>query len=134
MLNITNLFVYNSPLEQFMVFNIFNLFTIEGVKFTNLAMNFLFVCFFIFLFFYNYNKKIYGNNNKNIIINSLYTFIKGIFKENVNLSVPYFFSYIYFIFLIIFFSNLLGLVPFSFTITSSIIFTFFFFSKCFYSY
>ena len=126
MLNITNLFVYNSPLEQFMVFNIFNLFTIEGVKFTNLAMNFLFVCFFIFLFFYNYNKKIYGNNNKNIIINSLYTFIKGIFKENVNLSVPYFFSYIYFIFLIIFFSNLLGLVPFSFTITSSIIFTFFF--------
>ena len=80
MLNITNLFVYNSPLEQFMVFNIFNLFTIEGVKFTNLALNFLFVCFFIFIFFYNYNKKIYGNNNKNIIINSLYTFIKGIFK------------------------------------------------------
>jgi ATP synthase subunit 6 len=126
MLNINNLFVYNSPLEQFIVFNFFNLFKIEGVKLTNLAMNFFFVVIFIVILFYSYNYKIYESNNKNFITTSLYNFIKGIFKENVNLNVPYFFSYIFFVFLIIFSSNLLGLVPFSFTITSSIIFTFFF--------
>lgn len=127
MIKLTNISsIYTSPLEQFIVFNVIDWFSIEGVKFTNLAVNFLFVIIFIFILFYNSSNKIYASQNKKIILNDIYNFIKGIFKENINTNKPYIFPYIFFVFLIILFSNLLGLVPFSFTITSSIIFTFFF--------
>lgn len=122
----TILFLYNSPLEQFIVFNIFNYFSIVGIKITNLALNFLFVTFCIFLLIYNNCHKIYVFNNKYILVSNIYNFLKEIFKENVNIKKPYLFPYVFFIFLIILISNLLGLVPFSFTVTSSIIFTFFF--------
>ena len=114
-----------SPLEQFTVFNFFNFFSIQNIKLTNLAVNFLFVIFIIFFLMYSFDYKIYGNDRKFTLFNSMYKFIQNIFKENVSTKVPYFFPYIFFIFLVILFSNLVGLIPFSYTITSSILFTFF---------
>jgi ATP synthase subunit 6 len=121
-----SLYLYNSPLEQFTVFYIFNNLAGINIQLTNLAINFILITICIIFFVYNYNNKIYLINNKNIISNFIYNFLKDIFKENVNVNKPYIFPYIYMIFLIILFSNLSGLIPFSFTVTSSIIFTFFF--------
>jgi len=125
MMNLKNIIIYNSPLEQFTVFNFFNFFTIYNIKFTNLALNFIFVIAIITLLMYSSSNKIYTSNIKDKLFSKIYKFIQNIFKENVSVSTPYFFPYILFIFLIILFSNLVGLIPFSYTITSSIIFTFF---------
>ena len=54
-----------------------------------------------------------------------YNLLKNIFKENVNIKQPFVFNYIFFIFFIIFLSNNWGLIPFSYTVTSSIIVAFF---------
>src|ERR1700739_703787 len=102
---------YFSPLEQFIVFNIFNCFSIKGIKLTNLAICFFFVIFAIFCLFCNHKYKVYANNNKNIILVKIYHFLKEIYKENVTISKPYFFAYIFFVFMILICSNVLGLVP-----------------------
>ena len=125
MTNLKDISLYSSPLEQFTVFNFFNFFNIYNIKFTNLAANFVFVILLIFVFMYNSSNKIYPNTNKNFLFDMVYKFIQNIFKENVSVNTPYFFPYILFIFLVILFSNLVGLIPFSYTITSSVIFTFF---------
>jgi F-type H+-transporting ATPase subunit a len=90
-----------------------------------LVFTFLFILIFAALFFYNYQLKLYGTTNKIFIAGLFYNLLKNIFKENVNIKQPFVFNYIFFIFFIIFLSNNWGLIPFSYTVTSSIIVAFF---------
>jgi ATP synthase subunit 6 len=84
---------------------------------------YLIICFF-FIFFIFYiillNTKIIGNNFQ-FLIENIYLFILDILKQQAGFkAIKYFPLYLYlFIFLLI--SNLLGLLPFSFTTTSHII-------------
>lgn len=114
-----------SPLEQFITFNLFGCFPLHGVKLTNLALNFIIVISFLLVLFFDYKYKVYITSNKSKILSIFYYFNKNLFKENVNIKAPFFFTFTFFIFLILVSCNLLGLVPFSFTITSSFLITFF---------
>ncbi len=64
-------------------------------------------------------------NNYSIFILGLLTLVKTFVKENLNIKIQIFFLNIFYLFMFIFFANLLGLIPFSFTVTSSFVVTFF---------
>jgi ATP synthase subunit 6 len=116
--------VQQDPLEQFEVFNIFCRF------FGNLEV-FLYLVFFSVLFFlfsgyfgyYGYRQK-----KANIVFfrNILFNFILALIKENLRLKTVLFFPIVFYTFLFILFANLIGMVPYSFTVTSSAAVTFFF--------
>jgi ATP synthase subunit 6 len=55
-----------------------------------------------------------------------FSFIANLIKENLNVKVILFFPIIYLTFLFILLANLIGMIPYSFTITSSAGVTFFF--------
>ncbi|MDX1737658.1 MAG: F0F1 ATP synthase subunit A [Alphaproteobacteria bacterium] len=55
---------------------------------------------------------------------SVYEFISGMIKDNIGDEGRKFFPFIFTLFVFIFFGNLLGLIPYSFTFTSHIIVTF----------
>jgi len=55
---------------------------------------------------------------------SVYEFISGMIKENVGDEGRKYFPFIFTLFVFVFFGNLLGLIPYSFTFTSHIIVTF----------
>ena len=113
-----------SPLEQFAIFNIFKFeYIIENIL-TNLTLNFLIIYFFLFILFINLNFFFLKIINKDLIIDKIITFLKNLFMENVGVKKPYFFSIIVYVFSVILLSNTLGLIPFCFTSTSSIIVTF----------
>lgn len=55
----------------------------------------------------------------------IYNLIKSIMKSNTSLRRSQYFSVLLFLFLFIFVSNMVGLIPYSFTLTSSFVVTFF---------
>jgi ATP synthase subunit 6 len=55
-----------------------------------------------------------------------FKFIAGLIKENLNVKVVFFFPIIYLTFLFLLLANLVGMIPYSFTVTSSAAVTFFF--------
>jgi len=63
-------------------------------------------------------------NNWQIILETLYEVIAQLLFDNISTKGEIYFPFIITIFLFIMFSNLIGLVPYSFTITSHIIITF----------
>merc|ERR1711862_779014 len=92
-----------TPLEQFQVLSFFsfNLF-------------FAFVCLFS-----SYDGTFYiVPNNWQIILETLYEVIAQLLFDNISTKGEIYFPFIITIFLFIMFSNLIGLVPYSFTITS----------------
>ena len=55
----------------------------------------------------------------------IYDLVKSIVKSNTSLKRNQYFSILFFLFIFILVSNLVGLVPYSFTSTSSFVITFF---------
>jgi len=91
---------------------------------------FLFISFS--LFFINLRSQatknilIKGYNNQ-ILFNSMLSFVKKIIDQNIISQVKFlqiYTPYIFFIFFLVLSSNLIGMVPYSFTVTSSLIVTF----------
>jgi F-type H+-transporting ATPase subunit a len=90
---------------------------------TNLTIFF----FFILLFIY-FNLKVKDTfifYNKNIDIFLLFDAIKGMVKDNLHIKKNYVFFYVCALFLIILICNCVGMIPYTFTVTSSLIVTFF---------
>lgn len=111
------------PLEQFEVFNY------KCIFFTNLHYYALLVCFLIFFFLaFNYGYPGYNSEKPNLVLlrDKTFSFIANLIKENLNVKVILFFPIIYLTFLFILLANLIGMIPYSFTITSSAGVTFFF--------
>jgi F-type H+-transporting ATPase subunit a len=82
---------------------------------------------FILLFLYS-NFKVNDTfilYNKNISIFILLGATRGILKDNLHVTKNYAFFYICALFLIILVCNCLGMIPYTFTVTSSLIVTFF---------
>lgn len=116
-----NFISYNNlafdPLEQF------DIVKIQFPAITNLV---IFV--FVILFFLCINLKVndtYLLDNKNIIIMESFNAVKGIMQDNLHIKKKFIFFYVCFIFLFIFLCNIVGMIPYSFTVTSSLIVTFF---------
>jgi F-type H+-transporting ATPase subunit a len=123
-----------SPLEQF---EIVSLFSINLFKFDFSATNLLLINIFtLFLFsnmvfFFSSNDVssksfsfFFIPNNWQILIEKLYEIVLKLLFDNINLEGEKYFPFISVIFTFILFSNLIGLIPYSFTTTSHIIVTF----------
>ena len=83
--------------------------------------NFILVIFLLFsvkeIFFYNKLQK---------IVISLFNFVTGIVKESISIKKYSFVLLFYVVFLFVFLSNILGMIPYSMTITSHLILTLYF--------
>jgi len=112
-----------SPLEQFQVYKLIN-FGIGDydLSLTNSSLNLLLVLFFIYIVIYNFKFSLIGNNWQ-VLLEFIYNFVISIINEQVGkkgiIYLPLFLS----LFLFLLFSNLLGMIPYTLTITSQPIIT-----------
>jgi F-type H+-transporting ATPase subunit a len=124
----------NSPLEQFELISLLPItFLIFDFSITNLLIiNMIVLIFFIFVvYFLCLNTSDLNNKSFNVVPNSWQVFVETLYDvvsqllfDNINLEGEKYFPYISMIFLYILFSNLIGLIPYSFTATSHIVITF----------
>jgi ATP synthase subunit 6 len=122
-----------SPLEQFefgalnFIFLSFDNLKFLDFSFTNLSYS-IFIVLGVFFFFNNLvflsnDNKILSNPMK-FIFEKIYLFIFNTLKDNLKWNDILYFSLISCIFLFIFFSNVIGVFPYTYTITGHIIVTF----------
>jgi len=106
------------PLEQFDVFSI-----IEYLQFTNLALilllNLALLAFLLVTFRAN------GRTTYDFILRSLYQLVRSMARENIYLRKQQYFAILFYLFAVLLLANLVGLIPYSFTVTSSFVVTFF---------
>ena len=69
-----------------------------------------------------YSVKKYSNDIVNLIINKIFFFIQNLIKENLQTRFYMFFSIYFFSFIVMLLFNLIGLLPYSITATSSFVF------------
>jgi len=117
MLNILN------PLEQFDVIIINNLY--KNFAVTNFGLMMLFNFILVLFLFYSF-KNVFNLNSIEFVIKFLFVFIKDVLKDNMSIKKYSFIFLFYFVFLFILVSNLIGMTPYSITITSHLIFTLFY--------
>lgn len=123
-----------TPLEQFQIISLFPI-TFLNLDFslTNLLLiNLLTLIFFISIIYFLSSEVNYLGttsfylvpNNWQILIETIYDVVSQLLFDNINLEGEKYFPYISMIFIFILFSNLIGLIPYSFTVTSHIVVTF----------
>ena len=118
-----------TPLEQFQVLSFFslNLFYLD-FSVTNIilvtVLILIFFCLFVWLLS-SYDQTFYViPNNWQVLLEIIFDMISQLLFDNLNKKGEIYFPFILTIFLFIMLSNLVGLIPYSFTITSHIIITF----------
>merc|ERR1712113_700857 len=121
------MFFLYTPLEQFQILSFFSInlfcldFSFTNMLYINIILIFLF--YFIFICCSSYDHSFYVvPNNWQFFLEMMYETIVQLLFDNINKKGEKYFPFIVVIFLL--FSNLIGLVPYSFTITSHIIVTF----------
>lgn len=117
----------HSPLDQFKIEQIGSTVTLFGqnVSFNNSAM-FMFIAVFasIAIFLVGIRKKAIVPGRFQSIIEIAYLFGVNLVKENVGNEGKRYFPFIFTLFIFILACNLLGMFPYTFTVTSHIIVTF----------
>jgi len=121
--------MFFSPLEQFQILPIFS-FCLGNFDFS--ITNGSLICFLgLGSFFLMLNSLASSSGSFNIIpnrfqfiIESIYIVVFGLLNDNVGAVGKSFFPYVFTLFTFILVSNIIGLVPYSFTITSHLIVTF----------
>jgi ATP synthase subunit 6 len=118
-------FIYNSPFEQFKVFDLVK------VNYNFVLSNSLLQLTFVFFFFSIISYFVLSGSRKQyeiplyyIIFKELYFFIYNTMFTYLGRKTGSFFPFIFYIFLFIFICNAIGLVPYSFTVTSHFAITF----------
>jgi ATP synthase subunit 6 len=115
-----------TPLEQFEIINIIPL-SIFGlnISITNstLLVFVIFSLMYTLLFFVKQKDNIVPNRWQ-LIIEKVFVFAKSLISENMGTKYFKYFVYIYVLFFFLLLANLLGMIPYSFTVTSHLIFTF----------
>jgi len=123
-----------TPLEQFQIISLFSLklFCLDFSITNMLLVNFIVLILFSFIISsISSNTNYVGEvsfflipNNWQVLIEMLYETISQLLFDNLNDEGEKYFPFISVLFTFILFSNLIGLVPYSFTITSHLIVTF----------
>lgn len=124
-----------TPLEQFEIISIFNLefFSLFSFPFTNLLLSglialTLFNTIFFFLGYYDLkSNKLHLNliaNVWQVLFENIYNIILNLLNDNLNKEGEKYFPFILLVFTFILYSNLVGLLPYNFTVTSHLIVTF----------
>lgn len=115
-----------TPLEQFEIINIIPL-SIFGlnISITNstLLVFVIFSLMYTLLFFVKQKDNIVPNRWQ-LIVEKIFVFAKSLISENMGTKYFKYFVYIYVLFFFLLLANLLGMIPYSFTVTSHLIFTF----------
>ena len=122
--------IFTSPLEQFQVLPIFsiNLGFID-ISVTNEVIILLLIAFFSLVLFFslvktNDNTYFIVPNRWQSVIEIVYKMILSLVTENIkNKNSQYFFPLIFSVFFLLVSVNLIGLIPYSFTLTSHLIVT-----------
>lgn len=114
-----------SPLEQFEIVPLLSFFFGSKFAFTNSSL-FLFISIFVIIVFYRVTlfKSTIVPNRWQSISEMIYEFVQGMLYEALGEKGSRFLPFIFTTFTFIFFCNVLGMIPYTFTVTSHIIFTF----------
>lgn len=109
------------PLEQFEIMTLHCLFS-------TVYQNAAWVVYSLIFFFLVFNGRRGIRTKPNLVLfrDKTFTLVAGLIKENLNHSVVLFFPVIYLTFLFILFANVIGMLPYSYTVTSSAAATLFF--------
>jgi ATP synthase subunit 6 len=118
--------MYFSPLEQFSIIKIIPIFLGSfDFSFTNSSLLAILSCTLAFVI-YNFacaNSKLVPNAWQSVV-EFMYEFIYfNVLAENVKKDGPLYFPMLFSIFSFLFFCNILGMIPYSFTVTSHIVVT-----------
>lgn len=120
--------VFFSPLEQFQILPLVK-FNVGLFDFSINNGTLIFAFGLLFLYFTlatllssDHNSKIVPNRIQ-IIFETIYKMTYSLLEDNVGKSAQAFFPYIFTLFMFILTANIIGLVPYSFTITSHLIIT-----------
>lgn len=116
-----------NPLEQFRILVLQKLFfgNLDISITNNTIILTVILIAFTFLFYVNYSNNTYIPNKWQYFTENVYLFVLQLFKQQINNIVALkYFPLVLFIFSFILISNLIGLLPYGFTITGHIIFTF----------
>nr|AYR06579.1 ATP synthase F0 subunit 6 [Lithothamnion sp.] len=115
-----------SPLEQFEIVTLIP-FTLLGlnISLTNSSLFLIFSSFLAILWlFLSFFKMNLVPNNWQVVQESFYLLTANIIKDNLGFKGEIYFPFIFSLHLLLLFCNLIGMIPYSFTVTSHIIFTF----------
>lgn len=118
--------MFFSPLEQFdFIFfgNILNL--VFNIDVVNYGFYYIVILMFMCFFFYFLNLNILGFNLFSKFFESIYFFVLEMLIQQAGIEAVKYLPQIFLTFLFILFSNLIGMLPFGFTITAHISVTFF---------
>ena len=116
----------HSPLEQFEIKRLIDI-QLGGIdaSFTNSSLMMIFVLVVATMALsLGMSKRAMVPGRWQSIVELAYEFIANMLRENVGSEGRQYFPFIFTLFMFILFSNLIGLVPYSFTVTSHIIVTF----------
>ena len=123
-----------TPLEQFQIISLFSIkvFCLDFSITNMLFINILVICLFMFLIYcFSSIDNELGNasfffipNTWQILLESVYEVVAQLVFDNLNEEGEKYFPFIAVIFTFILFNNLIGLIPYSFTVTSHLIVTF----------
>ena len=130
--NCKRMFFFGDPLEQFSIeistgylhsfFSIFNYsYNIHMPICKMIFFNFVLVIFFMLSV-----KEVFISNKLQKIVVMLFNFVTNIVKDAISIKKYSFILLFYVVFLFIFLSNILGMIPYSMTITSHLILTLYF--------
>nr|UVF63020.1 ATP synthase F0 subunit 6 [Synarthrophyton patena] len=118
--------IITSPLEQFEIVTLFPFSCIGlNISITNSSFFLIFSSFIsIFWLFLSFLKSSLIPNPWQLVQESFFLLTINIIKDNLGLRGEIYFPFIFTLHLILLSCNLVGMVPYSFTVTSHIIFTF----------
>ena len=120
------MFIIASPLEQFEIINLFPLFFYSyNLSFNNASLIMFFVILVVFFWLsLSFFKANLIPNYWQLIHEEFYFLTSNMVFENLGVKGQVYFPFLFSLHLFLLFSNLLGMIPYSFTITSHIAFTF----------
>ena len=117
----------SNPMHQFEVFKIgpeINLGMIN-LSFTNSSLFMtISAALIIFLLFFGTKKKLLVPTKTQLITEMTYTFVAKMINDTAGSNAKPFFPFIFTLFVFVLFCNMVGMLPYSFTVTSHIIVTF----------
>ena len=116
-----------SPLEQFQIISLIPINILDvNISFTNASFFMVLATILIITFFNNSIKNAtIVPRRQQAFTESMYEFIYNLVYENIGKKGNLYFPFIFVLFTFILVLNLLGMIPYSFTVTSHIIVTFF---------
>jgi len=116
-----------NPMHQFEVYKIGPEITLGTINlsFTNASLFMLISSTLILLFlFFGTKKKSLVPSKIQFITESSYTFVAKMINDTAGSNAKSFFPFIFTLFMFVLFANMVGMLPYSFTVTSHIIVTF----------